>query len=685
MYRFGPFSVDPARRVLARDSQTIAVTARAFDVLLALLERAGQVVGKDELLRAVWVDTIVEEANLSQHIFTLRKLLGQTDQEPYIATVPRRGYQFVAPVSRPAATTVVTAPRIDLALRLEIALPQGASIAAGSTPALAVAADGSAIVFAAGHGGTTLLYLRRLDRFDAVPLPGTEGACNPFLSPDGHWVGFEQNRRLCKAPIDGGSPFPLCDVAELRGATWTERDDIIFAPGPTTGLWRIAAAGGQPAPLTTVDFGAGERTHRWPHALAGGDAVLFTIGHAGATSFDEASLAMVRIGAGERRLVLQHASDGRCLAGRQLLWLRGGALLAAPFDADQAQVSGAPRVVAHGVAASATGAAHVDCAGNGMIVHVPGEAQSLKRVLVTVNRAGQETSRHASGYMLEEPRWGSTQGTAILSLRERSSDLWAYDFARGSLARLTFQGENFAGIRGPDHGMITFSSSVGGPADLFTRRSEGRHPPELLVASEFDKVAGAWSPDGGALIFTEYHPATGADLWLLDRDSQQVRPFLRTPFNEYAPVFAPDGRHLAYVTDQSGRDEVVVADYPHAHTTLQISVEGGTEPMWSPQSGELFFRSGNRVMRVDVSAGVEHASIPTTLFEGEFVRGTVTLANYDVTPDGREFLMVRAGSSPAATSLRVMLDGFMCAAATDNGDFVSRSARARMNSPTDQA
>lgn len=659
MYAFGPFSVDPTRRVLKRGDQPLPITARTFDVLMALLEQAGQTVGKDHLLRTVWPDTVVEEANLSQQIFTIRKLLGTTEKEPYIATVPRCGYRFVAPViGRPPAlgrtsTTGPEPPSAGTPLRLEIAIPAETPLAMRSTPTVAASPDGSMVVFVVADGGTTRLCLRRLNAFHSNPVPGSEGAANPFFSPDGRWLGFESRRRLWKVPTEGGKPFAVCEVAEVRGATWTARDEIIFAPGPATGLWRVAADGGAPQPLTVLDFDGGERTHRWPHALPDGDGVIFTIGHSGATSFDEASLALARL-TGERRLVLQHATDGRVLPDRQLIWARGGSLLAAPFDAAVARLGGLPRIVAHGVAASATGAAHFSCSRDGLLFHIAGETQTLKRELVLVDRNGAETAGHLTGEMLEEPRWSRDGGAAILSMRNHSSDLWSYDFSRGTLGRLTFDGENFAGIYGPGDA-ITFSSSNGGPADLYVLQPDRSLPPELLVSSEFDKVAGAWSPDGQELVFAEYHPDTGADLWLLERHAGRPQPFVCTRFNEYCPVFAPDGRHIAYVTDESGRPEVVVVDRAGAVGKRQISTDGGTEPVWSRDGRELFYRSGNRLMRVDVSGGITQAGIPTTLFEGNSVPSTVTLANYDVSPDAITFLMIRAATATAPTSLRVTI------------------------------
>ena len=662
MYAFGPFSLDPDRRVLTRDGQPLPIAARAFDVLLALVQRPGETVAKSEILQSVWPDTFVEEANLSQQIFTLRKILGQTDEQIYIATVARRGYRFVAPVRHRAVPSVgdVAAGRDAqrrVTARLEFTVDAATTLADGSSTMVAISPDGSQVVYVACHGNTTRLYLRPLDQFDASAVPGTDGALNPFFSPDSRWIGFQCGRRLFKLPLDGGPPTALCEVAELRGATWTRQGDIVYAPGPTTGLWRISAQGGSPTPLTTLDFDGGERTHRWPHALPDG-GVVFTIGRAGATSFDEATVAMIGAEMDAHQLVLQHASDGRYLADGRLVWARGATLFAAAFDAEHGRIDGTPRVVEQGVAMSATGIAHFDCAENGTLVHVAGTAQSLRRSLVSVNRAGVEVARHATGDSLEEPRLAPDGRAAIVSIRSRSSDLWLHDFLSGALTRLTFEGENFAGIWGPEAGTITYSASHGGPSDLFVLQPDRSAAPELLVAGEFDKVAGSWSPDGQTLAFTEYHPDTGADLWLLDRTTETVRPFIVTRFNEYAPAFSPSGCHLAYVTDASGRPEVVVVSHPDGTGKRQLSIEGGTEPVWSRDGSELFYRSGDRLMRVDVSRGAAAAGIPTTVCEGRFVAGTVTLANYDVSLDGAHFLMVIADVVAPARTLRVTVGWF---------------------------
>ncbi|HEX6324002.1 MAG TPA: winged helix-turn-helix domain-containing protein [Vicinamibacterales bacterium] len=668
-YAFGPYALDPARRLLLCGGEPVPVTARAFDVLLALVERRDRTVEKDELLRLVWPDTIVEEANLSQQIFTIRKLLGHSEQQPYIATVPRRGYRFVAEVraaeAQPAAAVQGAAgaseaaqpARAAVALaRLAMPIDSRAPLALGANGAIAIAPDGSRVVYVGMADGTTRLFARALDRFEAAAIPGTEGASHPFFSPDGAWIGFQSGRRLQIVALAGGPPITLCDVTELRGATWSSAGEIIFAPGPTSGLWRVRASGGAAEPLTAVDFDAGERTHRWPHALAGGRGVIFTVGHAGAVSFDEASLAVADVETGAHRELLRHGTDGRAVGG-DLMWARGGSLMAAPFDAAAGRIASGARHVQGGVAMGATGVAHFAVSGGGVLVHVPGQAQTLRRTLVTVDRAGDVVAAHAGGEALEEPRVEPGGRGVLVSLRGRRSDLWRCDCARGALERMTFDGENFAGIWGPDAGTITFSSSRdGGPSDIYAVRAGSADAPQLLIASEFDKAASSWSPDGSALLFTEYHPGTGADIWVLHRAAERAEPFVRTRFNEYSPVFSPDGRHVAYATDESGRPEVHVVSFPGAGAKCQLSTDGGSEPVWSRDGRELYYRSGDRLMRVDVSRGPGDAGVPTTMFEGKFVPGTVTLANYDVAADGVSFLMVQPEPTETPSMLLVTLD-----------------------------
>lgn len=640
------------------------MTARAFDVLLALVERAGETVDKDDLLRIVWPDAVVEESNLTQQVFTIRRLLGPLpDHAAYIVTVPRRGYRFVAPVSRvpvertPTATGAVVAPTALLqAVRLAMLLPPDAPLATVAERALTLSPDGRTIVYVAGGVTGSRLYRRELESFDATPIAETEGAANPFFSPDGEWIGFTVRRMLRKVRAAGGPPQTICELdGDVRGATWVAPDRIVFAPGPAAPLWQVSSDGGTARPLTVLRFDKGERTHRWPHALPDG-GVLFTIGHADASSFDQASLAVVDPAGSDHRVVLAHATDGRCWGPRTLLCGRQGTLLAAAFDPHRREVVGVPWVSVAGVAMSPTGAVHAACSEAGVLVHAPGGVQTPGRSLLTLARDGTTVAATACEDPVEEPRLSADGRSAIVGRRRSGSDLWLYDCVRQAFRRLTFDGKSFAGIWGPSGGAITYSSSAGGVADLYWLESDRGVESTPLLQTEFDKVPGAWSPDAATLVYTEYHPETGADIWTLERASRTRRPLVRTRFNDYSPSVSPDGRYVAYTGDESGRCEVYVVSLSDGSGKIQISTDGGAEPVWSPDAQELFYRVGHRMMRVDVSRGPYQAGVPATLFEQRHVPGAVTgLANYDVVAGEGAFMVVVEQELPATVVLHVTL------------------------------
>jgi serine/threonine-protein kinase len=668
-YLFGPYCLDPARRVLTRDEATLPITGKAFDVLLALVERRGRTVEKNELLELVWPDATVQEANLSQQIFTIRRILDEAlDHQRCIATIPRRGYRFVADVREAREPAAEQHPAVPLSrsalgapMRLALHLPAGAAPALSSSTAVAVDAAARFFIYVTVAAGTSRLCVRGLDRLEPQLLAGTDGAANPFLSPDGEWVGYVAQARLQKIRVSGGMPSTLCEVdGELRGATWTSRGEIVFAPGPASGLWKVAAAGGTPYPVTTLAFEAGERTHRWPHALPDGTHVLLTIGHAGTASFDEATLAVVSLtGDTTPRPILRHGTDARYVPDGHLLYAREAAIMAAPFDLDALTVRGAARPLMSGVATAATGAAHFDCSDTGVLVHAPGEAQTLRRRLVRVRRDGSAASPCVTGDGLEEPRLAPDGRRVIVDLRGRTTDLWLHDFARGTLARLTFDGDNFAAAWGPAPDTITFSSNRGGACDLYCVKAAELPCEELLLSSAFDKVPGSWSSDGRLLTYTEYHPETGADLWIFDRASGETRPLVRTRFNEYGPATSPDGRHVAYTSDETGRAEVYVTGLPGVAGKWQISVDGGSEPLWSRDGAELFYRCGDRLMCVDMRRGPLDAGVPATLFEGRYIPGTLTgLPNYDVDADGASFLLVAEDTPAALADLLITIGCF---------------------------
>jgi Tol biopolymer transport system component/DNA-binding winged helix-turn-helix (wHTH) protein len=665
-YKFGPYTLDPSRRTLSRGADPVAIAGKAFDVLLVLLERHGQVVEKQDLLGLVWPDTIVEEANLSQQIFMLRKLLGEApDRRSYIATAPKRGYGFFGEVHVEIPVVVVSAaaeqtpPSDAPVVRLTMALPPAAPLALLSTSVVDLSPDGQRVVYVGAVDGTTRLYLRDLDAFDARPLAGTDGAVNPFFSPDGFWIGFASDQRLRRISITGGAPQTICPLdGDIRGASWGRDDHIVFAPGAASGLWRVPAFGGHAEPLTSLAFDAGERTHRWPHVLPDGRGVLFTIGSEGASSFDEGSLAVTEPD-GRHRVILYHGCDARYSPTGHLIYARRSALLKTPFDLDTLLARGSGRAVLTGVATAATGAARFALSSNGTLIYVTGETQIVRRSLVLVNQQGEQTSSILTGEGLEEPRMSPDGRRIVVGLRGRHTNLWLYDFLQAPMLRLTFEGDNFAAIWGPDAQTVTFSSNRGGACDLYILRPEAGASAELLVSSEFDKVPGSWAPDGSTLTYTEYNPETGADIWTFDAATGSARALRRTRFNEYAPAFSPNGKLLAYTCDESGRPEVYVTAMPEPGDRWQLSTDGGTEALWLAGGDALIYRNGDRLMLVDLSHGPAQASVPRTLFEGRYVPGTITgLANYDRGTEPDSFLMVREDEPPRPQSIAVVLNWF---------------------------
>ena len=488
---------------------------------------------------------------------------------------------------------------------------------------LAVSRDGQRLAWVASDGKVDRLYQRRMDSLETRALPETAGASNPFFSPDGRWIGFFADRMLKKISVEGGAPVALAPVRDNRGGSWSDGDEIVFAPDSFGGLLRIPAGGGSPAPLTELDASRGEMSHRWPSVVAGAGAVVFTVKTKGLQTFDDAPIVAVSLKSGERKSVLEGGTGASYSSSGHLVYARGGELLAVPFDSVRLAVTGAPFTALEGVSHSrGTGSVHYALSRTGTLVSLPGSVDVDNRMLVRSDREGRmETlTRETRPFIMVRT---SPDGRRLaLWIGTADDELWTYEIDRGILARLAPGATN--PVWSPDGEWIVFSGTRGND-DLSRVRADGSGAPEPLLKRTRSRVPTSISPDGRFLAFTEDSPETASDVWTLSLDTRETHLVLGTHFNESAPTFSPDGRLLAYVSDETGHAEVYVQPFPGPGAKRQVSVGGGTSPVWGRPQGEIFYQNGTAMMTVSVQTGASlQSSPPRKVFDGVLPRPSTT-------------------------------------------------------------
>jgi eukaryotic-like serine/threonine-protein kinase len=545
--------------------------------------------------------------------------------------------------------------------RTVITLPLGQRLAGLDQPALAFSPDGTHLAYVAVQGGTQQLYLRAMDSLDARPILGTEGAVGPFFSPDGQWLGFFTGTKLKKISVSGGAAQTLGDATLAHGESWSNQGTIAFSPATASFLQQVSEGGGPLQPLTRLE--PGEVSHRWPEFLPGGKAFLFVASTSSFNWTTNSQVAVQALGTGERRNLIQGATHPHYASSGHLVYAQGGSLMAVPFDAQGLAVTGAAVPVVENVSHAPTaGAAQYSISTTGSLVYVPGGVQADQRKLVWVARNGAEQRAAAPerAYML--PRISPDGQRVAVGTTETETQIWLYDPSREALTRFTFEGNvNLNATWTPDGKRIAFQSGKEGPPNIYWQRADGSGGLERLTTSEYPHVPMSWSPDGQLLAFIEVNPSTQRDIWILRMSDRKAQPFLKTRFDESVPRFSPDGRWLAYVSNESGHYEIYVQPYPGPGGKWQISTEGGTEPVWNHSGRELFFRSGDKMMVVDIATQPSFAAgKPRMLFQGPYERSPATSPNYDVSPDGQRFLMLKPADTgeSAPTQINVVLNWF---------------------------
>jgi serine/threonine protein kinase/Tol biopolymer transport system component len=532
-----------------------------------------------------------------------------------------------------------------------IMLPSDAPLAAYGAQTLAFSPDGTRLAYSAEQGGTTRLYLRSLGQLEAAPLRDSDGATSAFFSSDSQWIAFATGNKLMKVPVEGGVPQVICEANEVRGGSWAPDGTIVFSTG-TSGLRRVSASGGEAKILLTPDQKKNETGFQWPQILPGEQATLFT------TLAGGARIGVVSLKTGQRRDLTEGMGAYYAPSGH-LVFVRQGSLFAAPFDLERLELAGPAISILDGVMiVSPFQSALFAVSATGTLAYVPGSAP--RHTLAFVDREGKAAALPFEPKGWEEPRLSPDGNQVAVTIRSDNPDIWILDLLRGSSARLTFDpGEDETPVWSPDGKWVAYGADRRGHTrGIYRKASDGSGVEEKILDGDSHPHMTSWSPDGRTLVYTEFDPTYSGDIWYLTfGDKPEKRPWLRTPFNERAARFSPDGHWLAYVSNESGRDEIYVQPFPGPGGKWQISVSGGTEPVWSRDGKETFYFSGRKLMSVPVSAGATFsAEIPRLVFEGSFVPTRRGEAAYDVSPDGRRFLLVRRDEKMVCSHLNVILN-----------------------------
>jgi serine/threonine-protein kinase len=533
----------------------------------------------------------------------------------------------------------------------------------GSDHDIAISPDGSHVVY---RSGTALgqLVLRRLDQLETQVLTGVSNARGPFFSPDGHWIGFFDGAELKKVSITGGPAIALCRITgAARGASWGDDNTIVFATtDPTTGLLSVPAGGGDAKVLTRPDAAQRELDHVLPSVLPGGRGVLFSIP---AGNVENQQIAILDLRTGQTKVLIRGGSDAKYIETGHLVYAASGTLRAVRFDLARLEVVGDPGPIVDHLGVSPSGAASYGISRNGTLVYVPGSGSSqATRQLVWVDRKGQEEPVQAPLRAYVVPRLSPDGSRVALEIRDQESDIWIWDLARRTLTRLTFDPAiDLLPVWTPDSRRIIFGSARTGTQNLYWHAADGTGGDERLTTSANVQGATSVTPDGTYIIGFEVFPKTIPDIVRIplgDRASNpatgaQAQPaqrpsevLVQTPYAEFNAEISPDGRFLAYQSSESGQIEVYVRPYPKVNDgRWQVSTGGGTRPAWARDGRELFFVDlTNTLMSVSVqtSGSTFSAGTPAKVFDTKYAM-PVVFRGYDISPDGRRFLMIKEGTS----------------------------------------
>jgi serine/threonine protein kinase len=543
------------------------------------------------------------------------------------------------------------APELPQVVRFPLTLP--ASVQNASPPS--VSPDGRYIAFTATSGGQRMIWLRPMDAIEARALPGTEGAYRPFWSPDSRFIGFLGAGKLRKVDIAGGPPQTLCDVTSDGDGSWSPEGVILFDGGTTDPLREVPASGGVSKPVV-LDEGqtGGTPGAGWPEFLPDGKHFLYSI-----IKGPELTLKVGLLGSSVSKTLFKTTTRVAYAAPGYLLFVRDRTLVAQKFDAGSLAIEGEAVPLGEGLGTDTVGLASFSVSRTGVLAYRGGELGGSR--LLWIDRAGKETpvidavgDYHDSWFSPDHTRLAYDVGGT-----NAGNDVWIRDLQRGVSSRFTFgPSTNVDPVWSPDGRRIVYTSREKGPGDLFMKDASGTKDPEPLLVDATEKYVSDWSADGKYLLFSARGGTNrGWDIWALPMDGERKPiPVVRTQFAEIWATFSPDGKYIAYQSNESGRAEIYVQEFPDARNKWQVSTDGGVESHWRADGKELFYRSGPRIMAVPVQLGASFsAGTPAALFETRF-SSVVARGLFRPAPDGQRFVVLASRAVGAEQPASVVLN-----------------------------
>ncbi|MCZ6708310.1 MAG: hypothetical protein O7A71_10230, partial [Chloroflexi bacterium] len=510
-----------------------------------------------------------------------------------------------------------------------------------SSDPLALSPDGRQLAFVANVDGERLLWVRDLDTAAVRSLPGTGGARYPFWSPDGRWLAFTAGTRLSKVNVAGGPPIPICNADTGRGGTWGPDGTILFQPKFSEPLYRVSSGGGEPEQVTTLDESRFDIAHRWPEFLPDGRHFLFfVVSTTNPLASEHAGVFVGSLDSPETKQVLRVESRAAYSDGH-LLFRRGSAFMAQPFDLGRRELSGDPLPISNDIRGGAIswGGANFGVSRNASLVFLTGGSQG-ETELRWVDRKGTQLRTMGEATTYRDPRISPDGQFVAVSQGRDAGDIWLYDLQRDVRTRFSFdQSDEGSPLWSPDGKRVAFHSSREGVWQIRVRDTAGAGSEEVLFESKSQMDLTDWSSDGRFIFFTALSRDTGWDVWVYSFDDGSARAVISEQKDQWQARLSPDGRWIAYGSGDSGEIEVYVQAFPESRGRWMVSTRGGDSPVWSRDGKELFFKStDSQLMAVDVNAGdAFKTGQPKPLFAVS-LKGSVN-ASFDVSPDGQRFLL----------------------------------------------